>query len=65
MTFNYLRVYKNLPNTYIELSSKVYNYLFNLIYRYLFKTNLKYIYLTILLYLDDRYFFAFTILDIR
>ena len=64
MTFDYSRVYKDLPGTYIELGSRVYNYLSNLKYKSLFTADLKYIYLTILLYPYNRYYFIFTILGI-
>ena len=37
----------------------------NLRYKYLFTTNLKYAYLIISLHLDNRYYFAFTILEIK
>ena len=59
--FNYLRVKEDLPSSYIELSSKVYNNLSNPKYKCLFTVDLKYIYLIIPLYLEDRYFFAFII----
>ena len=64
ITFNYSRVYKNLFDIYIKLSSKVYNYLSNLSYRYLFKADLKYTYLIVSLYPNNRYFFIFIIFDI-
>jgi len=65
ITFNYSRVYKDLPSYHLELSSKVYNHLSNLRYSYLFSANLKYAYLTIPLYYKDRYYFSFTISSIE
>ena len=61
MTFDYLRVHKDLPGYYLELSSRVYNYLSNPGYGCLFSADLKHAYLTIPLYLDNRHYFAFTI----
>ena len=53
MTINYSRVYKDLPGTYLKLSSKVYNYFSNPNYSCLFIADLKHAYLTIPLYLDN------------
>ena len=64
ITFDYFRVIEFLLDFYLELSLRVYNYLSNPRYKYLFSTNLKYTYLIISLYLDDRYYFAFIILEI-
>jgi hypothetical protein len=64
ITFNYSCIIEDLLGTYIELSSKVYNNLFNLRYYILFTTDLKYVYLIIPLYLDNRYYFTFIISSI-
>ena len=61
ITFNYSRVKEDLPGSYIELSSKVYDNLSNPRYKYLFIVDLKYAYLIISLYLEDRHFFIFKI----
>ena len=58
-------IYKDLFKIYLKLSSKIHDNLSNLRYKYLFATNLKYAYLIILLHLDNRYYFAFTILEIK
>ena len=64
MTFDYSRIYKDLPSCYIELAFRVYNYLSNPRYSCLFSADLKYAYLTIPLHSDDRHYFAFTISEI-
>jgi len=65
ITLNYYRVYKDLLGIFLELSFKVYNNLSNPRYRNLIAADLKYAYITIPLYLDNRYYFAFTISEIR
>ena len=64
MIFNYSYITEDLLGTYIELSSKVYDNLFNLRYYILFTADLKHAYLTIPLYPDNRHYFAFTISSI-
>ena len=59
--FDYFRVIKDLPGSYLELSSKIYNNLADPRYRYLFAVDLKHAYYTIPLYSNNRYYFAFTI----
>ena len=63
--FDYFRINKNLSKSYLELSSKIYNYLSNSKHKYLFIVNLKYTYLIISLYREDRYYFAFIIINIE
>jgi len=65
ITLNYSRIYKDLLGTFLELSLKVYNNLSNPRYRNLIAADLKYAYITIPSYLDNRYYFAFTIFEIR
>ena len=65
MTFDYSRVHKDLLGTYVELTSKVHDHLFNFNHGCLFKTNLKHAYLTVLLHPEDRHFFAFIISRIK
>jgi len=65
ITLNYSRIYKDLLGIFLELSLKVYNNLSNPRYRNLIAADLKYAYITIPLYLDNRYYFAFTISRIR
>ena len=61
VTFNYSRVTKDLPGTYMELSSKVHDNLSDLRHHFLIAADLKYAYLTIPLHPSDRHYFAFTI----
>jgi len=65
ITLDYSRIYKDLLGTFLELSLKVYNNLSNPRYRNLIAVDLKYTYITIPLHPDNRYYFAFTISEIR
>jgi len=65
ITLNYSRIYKDLLGIFLELSLKVHNNLSNPRYRNLIAVDLKYAYIIIPLYLDNRYYFAFTIFEIR
>jgi len=65
ITLNYSRIYKDLLGIFLELSLKIYNNLSNPRYKNLITVDLKYTYITIPLYLDNRYYFAFTISRIR
>jgi len=65
ITLNYSRIYKNLLGIFLELSLKIYNNLSNPRYRNLIAVDLEYAYITIPLHLDNRYYFAFTIFEIR
>jgi len=65
ITLDYSRIHKDLLGTFLELSLKVHNNLSNPRYRNLIAADLKHAYITIPLYLDDRYYFAFTIFGIR
>ena len=64
MIFDYSRVNEDLPGSYLELSSKVHDYLSNLKYGCLFMADLKYAYLIISLHREDRHYFAFIIAGI-
>ena len=63
--FDYLRVKEDLLDIYIKLSFKIYDNLIDFYYKSLFTANLKHVYFTIPLHPNNRYFFIFTILDIR
>lgn len=65
LIFNYSRVNKDLPGSYLKLLSKVYDNLSNLQHIYLFIVDLKHAYYTIELYPENRYLFTFTISSIR
>ena len=63
--FNYSRITKNLFDTFMKLSLKVYNNLLNSRYKCLFVINLKYAYFIISLHAKNRYFFVFIISNIE
>ena len=63
--FDYSRIYKDLLECYLKLFFRVYNNLLNLRHKYLFIIDLKYTYLTISLYKNNRYYFAFIIVEIN
>ena len=65
ITFDYSYVTELIPDTHIELSSRVHNHLSNSRHDYLFSTNLKHAYLTIPLHPEDHHYFAFTISEIN
>ena len=65
MIFDYFKITKLLSKAHLELSSKVYNHLFNLKYKCLFSMNFKHTYFTISLYFNDKHYFAFTISGIN
>ena len=63
--FDYFKISKELSKIYLKFSFKTHDILFNSVYDCLFSVNLKHVYFTINLHENNRYFFAFTILDIR
>jgi hypothetical protein len=65
VTFDYSRESKDLPGTYVELSSKVHDHLSDPRYRCLFAADLEHAYYTIALQPEDRHFFAFTISEVE
>ena len=65
ITFNYFKITELLSEAHLELSSKIYNHLFNSRYECLFSADFKHTYFTILLHLNDRHYFAFTISGIN
>ncbi len=57
-------MHKELSNTYVELLTKVYNYLLDSYYNCLFAIDLKHAYYIISLHQENKYYFAFTISNI-
>ena len=65
LTFDYFRIYEKLSETYVELFSRIHDNFFNSGYDYLFSADLKHVYFTINLNEKIKFFFAFTISDMK
>ncbi|SLM35366.1 hypothetical protein LPUS_04613 [Lasallia pustulata] len=61
ITFDYSRVKEDMPRSYLELMSKVHNYLSDPRHGTFFQADIKHGYFSIVLHLEDCYLFAFTI----
>ncbi len=62
--FDYSRVHEKLSRSFLELSFKIHDNLFDLRHKIFFSIDLKHVYLTISMHLDDRHYFVFFISDI-
>ena len=60
-TFNYSNVKETMPGCYLELMSKVHDYLADPRHKVYFMADIKHGYYNVLLHPDDRHIFAFTI----
>ena len=61
LTFNYYYVYEQPPVSYIELVKRIHNLLGVPLYTIYFSADIKYSYWAVEVYLEDRYFLAFSI----
>ncbi len=64
VTFDYSRVHEELSDSFLKLSSKVHDNLFDLRHKIFFSIDLKHVYLIISMHSNDRHYFAFFISDI-
>ena len=61
ITLDYSKVKEDIPGSYLELMSKVHNYLSDPRHGTFFQADIRHRYFSIVLHLEDRYLFAFTI----
>jgi hypothetical protein len=64
VTFDYSRVHEKLSESFLELSFKMHDNLFDPRHKVFFSADLKHAYLTISMHSDDRRYFAFFISEI-
>lgn len=61
LTFDYSKVKEDMPGSYLELMSKVHDYLSDPRHKTFFQADIKHGYFSVVLHPDDRHLFAFTI----
>ncbi len=64
ITFDYFKIHEKLSDSFLKLSSKVHDNLFDLRHKMFFSVDLKHVYLIIFMHSDDRHYFAFFIFEI-
>ena len=65
ITFNYSKVKEDMPESYLELMSKVHDYLSDSRHKTFFQADIKHKYFSVILHSEDHYLFTFTISGIR
>ena len=65
ITFNYSKIKEDMLESYLELMSKVHNYLSDLRHKTFFQADIKHEYFSVILHSEDRHLFAFTISEIE
>jgi hypothetical protein len=65
VTFDYSKIHEELSESFLELSSKVHDNLFDSRHKVFFSVDLKHVYLIIFMHSNDRHYFAFSISDIE
>lgn len=61
ITFDYSKVKEDMPGSYLELMSKVHDYLSDPRHKTFFQADIKHGYFSVVLHPEDRHLFAFTI----